>query len=705
MASLVRIGVTGHRVLADTSRVKAGIEEALRRIETASPGSPIVVVSPLAEGADRLVAGCVLDRRPEARLVAVLPMFADAYAKDFASPESRAEFEQLLGRATCCIELPTAPTRGESYETAGVAVLDQSDVLIAVWDGKKGQGRGGTAGVVRLARERGVPIAWVHAGNRNPHTTEPTSLGAEQGRVTFENFEAVGPAAPAGKADPPDSDLMPALPYRIRIGVVAAGGVESTDGMREAIDSLLPGAILGLFDAQSRKQLAEARYTPIAYSVLARPGVEAERSLADEVHRILAADVEGAIPQEQPARVGRFIVNHCDVLILVEPPGTIGVAADSVRALAERKQRPIIHVQPGSPSRIRVTRGNGLNAKSITRLDTFNGYSPGRKQVESYVENVCKDLFSSAEGSTLPEENRELVRKDLLPYYAKASYLAKKHQRVYRRAGSLVWLLFPLAIAAVAVGIQMPSWSMAAFGIEFLLLTIIAAVVIHADRRRSLRSWIETRFLTERVRCAAFLAACGCEASALRVPPYMGDVEQRDQWMVLAFNEIWSRLSGRKARIDVSCETIRDFAGMAWVGDQIKYHENKAGDCERMGMRLERWGTAVFLLAMVAAATHMVVSRQGHHETPFISALTFAAIILPAVGAALGGFRSHREYSRLGKRSRNMAVELRKVQERLDDAESVEEIRRVLAEAEEMMLGETQDWLMLMKFVPVQYPG
>ncbi len=705
MASLVRIGVTGHRVLADASRIKAGIEEALRRIEAASPGSSVVVVSPLAEGADRVVAAHVLDRHPEARLLAILPMPADVYAKDFASPQSRAEFEQLLGRATCCIELPTAPTRGESYKAAGAAVLDQSDILIAVWDGKKGQGRGGTAAIVRLARERGVPIAWVHAGNRNPHTNEPTSLGEKQGKVTFENFEVLGGDALAAKSDAPDSDLMPALPYRIRIGVVAAGGVESTDGMRETLDSFLPGAILGLFDPPSRKQLAEARYTPIVYSVLARPDAEVERKLADGLHQVLGAKVESEIPQEPPGRAGRFIVNHCDVLVLVEPPGTLGMAADSVRAFAERKQRPIIHIQPGSPSLIRVTRGNGLNAKSITRLDTFNGYSPGRKQVESYVENVRKDIFSSAEGNTLPEENRELVRKDLLPYYAKASYLAKKSQRLYRRAGSLVWLLFPLAIAAVAVGIHMPSLSMAAFGIEFLLLTIIAGVVIHADRRRSLRSWIETRFLTERIRCAAFLAACGCEVSTLRVPPYMGDVEQRDQWMVLAFNEIWTRLSRRQTHIGGSCETIRDFAGKAWVGDQIKYHEGKARDCERMGMRLERWGTAVFLLAMVAAAAHVAVSRQGHHETLLSSALTLAAIILPAVGAALGGFRSHREYSRLGKRSRNMAIELRKLQERLGDAESIAEIRRILTEAEEMMLGETQDWLMLMKFVPVQYPG
>ena len=468
---------------------------------------------------------------------------------------------------------------------------------------------------------------------------------------------------------------------------------------------ILPGAILGLFDAQSRKQLAEARYTPIAYSVLARPDADTDRKLADEIHQVLAAKVESEIPQEPPGRVGRFIVNHCDVLVLVELPGTIGVAADSVRAFAERKQRPIIHIQAGSPCRVRVTRGNGLNAKSVARLDTFNGYSPGRKQVELYVKNVHEKLFAKRKGQALPEEDRELVTKNLFPYYAKASYLAKHSRLMYRRAGSLVWFLFPLAIAAVAVGIHIPSWSTAAFGIEFVLLATIAVVVTHADRHRSLQSWIETRFLTERIRCAAFLAACGCEASSIRVPPYMGGAEQRDQWMVLAFNEIWARLPQRQGRSDASCETIRDFAGKAWVDDQIDYHEGKAKDCERMGRRLERWGTVMFLLALAAAVAHLVVSRQGHHATSLGSALTFAAILLPAVGAALGGFRSHREYSRLGKRSRNMWQELRELRERLSEADDPESIRRALSEAEETMLGETQDWLMLMKFVPVQYPG
>lgn len=67
-------------------------------------------------------------------------------------------------------------------------MLDHCDVLVTIWDGQELQGQGGTGGTVTAARRRGLPIAWVHAGNRKPGTEEPTSLGEEQGTVTFENL-------------------------------------------------------------------------------------------------------------------------------------------------------------------------------------------------------------------------------------------------------------------------------------------------------------------------------------------------------------------------------------------------------------------------------------------------------------------------------------------------------------------------------------
>jgi hypothetical protein len=120
----------------------------------------------------------------------VLPLERRDYEQDFRTEESRREFTHLLDRAAKIITVPPTESREAAYEAAGRYVVGRADVLIAVWDGEAGQGRGGTGGVVADARRHGLPLAWVHAGNRHPGTLEPTTLGATQGTVTYERLPA-----------------------------------------------------------------------------------------------------------------------------------------------------------------------------------------------------------------------------------------------------------------------------------------------------------------------------------------------------------------------------------------------------------------------------------------------------------------------------------------------------------------------------------
>lgn len=191
---MVKIGVTGHRFLAEVDKIVAGVDDALERIERAFDTPPMSVISALAEGADRLVVQRVVSRN-NALLIVVLPLPESDYMADFGSSTSGETFLDLLSRAEQVITLPPAPTREESYAAAGTYVLDHCDVLLAIWDGKPAQGLGGTADVVAQARYRGLPIAWVHAGNRIPGTQEPTTLGAEQGHVSIERFSTAPSSA------------------------------------------------------------------------------------------------------------------------------------------------------------------------------------------------------------------------------------------------------------------------------------------------------------------------------------------------------------------------------------------------------------------------------------------------------------------------------------------------------------------------------
>ena len=157
------IGVTGHRDLrADARAAIAGqVREILLHFKATYPGTPLVLLSPLAEGADRLVAEVALEAGIGAKLIAPLPMPREIYERDFNTAASLAEFNRLLGAAAHKLELPAPPGIGEAqlqnqltarqaqYAAVGEFIARHCQVLIALWDGKPGQ-RGGTGEVVEL---------------------------------------------------------------------------------------------------------------------------------------------------------------------------------------------------------------------------------------------------------------------------------------------------------------------------------------------------------------------------------------------------------------------------------------------------------------------------------------------------------------------------------------------------------------------------
>ena len=127
-------------------------------------------VSPLAEGADRILAEEAVALGYA--LCCVMPFHQAEYEADFApdkalEPDSLDRFRGLLraaaGPGLVKFELDGAPShRAAAYGAAGRVVLNQSDLLIAVWNGREGQG-GGTYELMREAARFRVPLLWIDA--------------------------------------------------------------------------------------------------------------------------------------------------------------------------------------------------------------------------------------------------------------------------------------------------------------------------------------------------------------------------------------------------------------------------------------------------------------------------------------------------------------------------------------------------------------
>lgn len=171
------IGVTGHRKLGNEPLLAKQVRLTLKKIKQLLPplkNTPLAfrILSPLAEGADRLVAREVL-KISESQLEAILPLEKDDYLKDFGLPESKAEFEEFLTQARHIKKLLSAASRTEAYSHAGRYVVDHSDILIALWNGKHATAGGGTGEIVHYAREKKCPLFWIHTDDGAKITYEP----------------------------------------------------------------------------------------------------------------------------------------------------------------------------------------------------------------------------------------------------------------------------------------------------------------------------------------------------------------------------------------------------------------------------------------------------------------------------------------------------------------------------------------------------
>jgi hypothetical protein len=191
-ALALRVGITGtrDRNIASMSHVPEQLHAVLRTLHQQSnefakteiaiatyqhalgekPHPKLRILSPLARGADRLAARAALDEGYE--LHVPMPFSKATYELDFDTQDDKDEFQSLLhwaGDNILELDGDRDHARDRSYEAAGRYVVRNCDLLLAVWDGDiEGNGRGGTAEIVRYAAATGVPIWWIHATENKP---------------------------------------------------------------------------------------------------------------------------------------------------------------------------------------------------------------------------------------------------------------------------------------------------------------------------------------------------------------------------------------------------------------------------------------------------------------------------------------------------------------------------------------------------------
>lgn len=144
------LGITGHQRLPDSvlDYVRSSVASELKRNMPGLRG-----VSCLAAGSDQIFADELVGIGGE--LVAVVPSLG--YEMTFDMPE-RTHYRELLASAVEVVRLGFPEPTEEAYMAAGAEVVRRCDQLVAVWDGQRSRGLGGTADVVAFARDLGKPV-------------------------------------------------------------------------------------------------------------------------------------------------------------------------------------------------------------------------------------------------------------------------------------------------------------------------------------------------------------------------------------------------------------------------------------------------------------------------------------------------------------------------------------------------------------------
>jgi len=159
LPSTVAIGFTGHRNLPDESKSRESILKFLQDFKGKTEKT-IYGVSSAAAGGDLLFAESCLQVGLPIRIL--LPAPKEQFREDFDDATwSRAE--SVMQRAMSVEVIGTGETKEERYYECGAETVQQSQMLLALWDGKPSQGLGGTEEIFTYAKNQGRPVVWIQS--------------------------------------------------------------------------------------------------------------------------------------------------------------------------------------------------------------------------------------------------------------------------------------------------------------------------------------------------------------------------------------------------------------------------------------------------------------------------------------------------------------------------------------------------------------
>lgn len=154
---MIRVGIAGHRFLGEKETVQFVTQQCslvLQQIKERYTN--VVAFSAIAEVADMIFAETAFSLNIPFEIVRPF----NSYIEDFQNQVTKNRYLNLQKIAAKETRLPYSYRSEEAYLKAMQWILHNTDLLIAVWDGKERNGKAGTSGAVKEAVR--TNSTWIH---------------------------------------------------------------------------------------------------------------------------------------------------------------------------------------------------------------------------------------------------------------------------------------------------------------------------------------------------------------------------------------------------------------------------------------------------------------------------------------------------------------------------------------------------------------
>ncbi|MDN3676948.1 hypothetical protein QWY90_06455 [Flavobacterium paronense] len=182
---MLKIGITGHRNLVNTKDVKDRISLFFDYYKNLD--DELIAITSLAIGADTIFAQVAQSKNIPLRII--LPFENEEFKKDFHESDLKTLEDFLKNNnyeSVFNLKGNHPVERNNSYLETGKFIVDESDIILAVWDGKPSNGIGGTGDIVEYAMSKKKQVNIIN-GQKNIKSFK--EIEKDEVKSTFEKLD------------------------------------------------------------------------------------------------------------------------------------------------------------------------------------------------------------------------------------------------------------------------------------------------------------------------------------------------------------------------------------------------------------------------------------------------------------------------------------------------------------------------------------